>query len=290
MLILRKIVIKSINYMINIVVVHGWQSQLLYRLIGATAMLFTDNKYTSIYYSIILRAQSRVLNNGVYFEKHHIIPKSLGGNNRKENLVKLTAREHFIVHWLLPKMVVNKQHKWKMLNAFHCMCYRNNDINKRYRITNRIFETIKHELSIARREQYKGENNPMFGKKHSTASKEKMSIKNKGRSHPQTEEAKAKISKANKGVIRDAEYRAKVSKVHKGKIETEETKLKKSLSHLGNKHSAETLLKLSLNSGRAKPVVINGIEYRSIKLAALTLFPDLSFGKAVTLIKNLAEL
>jgi hypothetical protein len=38
-----------------------------------------------------------------YFEKHHIIPKWLGGNNSKDNLVLLTAREHFVAHWLLWK-------------------------------------------------------------------------------------------------------------------------------------------------------------------------------------------
>jgi len=36
-----------------------------------------------------------------YYEQHHIIPKSEGGLDDNSNLVKLTAREHFIAHWLL---------------------------------------------------------------------------------------------------------------------------------------------------------------------------------------------
>ena len=36
-----------------------------------------------------------------YYEKHHIIPRSEGGDNSKENLVLLTAREHYLAHWLL---------------------------------------------------------------------------------------------------------------------------------------------------------------------------------------------
>ena len=37
----------------------------------------------------------------VYYENHHILPKCLNGDNKKENLVLLTAREHYICHKLL---------------------------------------------------------------------------------------------------------------------------------------------------------------------------------------------
>jgi hypothetical protein len=65
-------------------------------------MLFIDNKYTHTYYKIIERSKSRII--PYYTEKHHIIPKSLGGSNKKDNLALLTAREHFICHLLLTKM------------------------------------------------------------------------------------------------------------------------------------------------------------------------------------------
>jgi hypothetical protein len=71
--------------------------------------------YQKIYNQIIERAQNRVLEG--YKEKHHIIPKCLGGNNKKENLVELTAREHILCHRLLcfihPK---NKKLKWALYN------------------------------------------------------------------------------------------------------------------------------------------------------------------------------
>lgn len=38
---------------------------------------------------------------GAYFELHHIVPRSLGGTDSPENVVALTAREHFVAHWLL---------------------------------------------------------------------------------------------------------------------------------------------------------------------------------------------
>lgn len=70
-------------------------------------MQYLDNKYTKWYFNIIKNANKRKINNG-YTEKHHIIPKSLGGVNSKNNLVKLTGREHFLVHLLLIRMVIDK--------------------------------------------------------------------------------------------------------------------------------------------------------------------------------------
>ena len=39
-----------------------------------------------------------------YTEKHHILPRALGGGNEAENLIRLTAEDHFFAHLLLAKM------------------------------------------------------------------------------------------------------------------------------------------------------------------------------------------
>ena len=65
--------------------------------------MFSENKYKKWYDMIIENAQNRQIKG--YKERHHIIPKCLGGSNKKENLVDLTAREHFVCHWLLTKFV-----------------------------------------------------------------------------------------------------------------------------------------------------------------------------------------
>ena len=58
--------------------------------------------YYKIYYSII---ESRKRNKYVgYTECHHILPRCLGGSDDKDNLVNLSAKEHFICHLLLTKM------------------------------------------------------------------------------------------------------------------------------------------------------------------------------------------
>ena len=106
-------------------------------------MIFCDNKYTRWYYNIINRAQNRVLTNDQYSEIHHIVPKSLGGGNAKDNLVKLTAREHFVAHWLLTKMVIGTKQKYQMWNAFSCMLYRENQNQERHKVSSRVFENIK---------------------------------------------------------------------------------------------------------------------------------------------------
>jgi len=90
--------------------------------------MFIENKYTNWYYTIINNAKNRkILNYDV--EKHHIIPKSLGGNNSKNNLVNLSYREHFLCHWLLIKMTDGKNNM-KMLFAFNSMSTTNKN-NKR---------------------------------------------------------------------------------------------------------------------------------------------------------------
>jgi hypothetical protein len=120
-------------------------------------MIFIDNKYTRIYYSIIDRAKSRTLPLDTYTEKHHIIPKSLNGSDSSENLVILTAREHFICHWLLTKMTVTDSQQ-KMIFAFVLMLKCKTKTQKRYnnKITSRLYEKYKTLSSNIKKDLYKG--------------------------------------------------------------------------------------------------------------------------------------
>jgi hypothetical protein len=63
--------------------------------------------YERIYNQLIEKRKSSNLDG--YVEKHHILPRSLGGSDSEDNLVKLTAREHFIAHLLLAKFKPCKQ-------------------------------------------------------------------------------------------------------------------------------------------------------------------------------------
>ena len=91
--------------------------------------MFKENKYYKCYYSLIENRQNNIPDSQFYTEKHHIIPKSLGGSNQKDNLVKLLPREHFLAHWLLIKMCKNKNHEIKMKHALNRMM-KNNSITE----------------------------------------------------------------------------------------------------------------------------------------------------------------
>ena len=99
-------------------------------------MIFINNKYTTWYNSLIRNAKNRTI--AGYTEKHHIIPSSLGGTNDVDNLVKLTAREHFICHLLLTKMTTGNA-KYKMNFALYMLSNVNNIGDGRYTPCSRLY-------------------------------------------------------------------------------------------------------------------------------------------------------
>ena len=134
-------------------------------------MLFLDNKYTKFYYHIITNFKSEI------GEVHHIIPKSLGGSNEDDNLVKVSSKAHFILHKLLIKMVKQDSHKVAMNYALFMMMNRNI-----CNYTSKTYENARKEVS----EQMKL-NNPMhnprvldkrIGQKRSKETKDKISKSN----------------------------------------------------------------------------------------------------------------
>lgn len=67
--------------------------------------------------------KNREIGDGNYYELHHIIPRSLGGKDTKDNLVLLTLREHYLAHFLLWKFSEG-ENKSKMAYAFYFMSNR----------------------------------------------------------------------------------------------------------------------------------------------------------------------
>lgn len=173
--------------------------------------MFIDNKYSKYYYNIIKRRKNNPSNG--YVERHHIIPKSLGGSNKKENIVALTAREHFICHRLLVKMTTGRD-KMKMSFALRNIVNRENKHQQRYKISSRTYAAIisstRHSIS-----QYQtGENNPYYGKKHSEEVRAKMRAKRAlqtppmlGKNFHHSNETKEKLRLANKEQFKDSAQR-----------------------------------------------------------------------------------
>lgn len=118
--------------------------------------MFIQNKYYIYYYNIIHLAKSRINLTSTYFEKHHIIPKSLGGSNLKENSVMLSAREHFICHLLLVK-ITSGDNKRKMSFALNMMLAKNKNQCRKVKLTSRIYEMIKKSFSNSMKELWEDE-------------------------------------------------------------------------------------------------------------------------------------
>jgi hypothetical protein len=177
--------------------------------------LFIENKYTKIYYSIIYNAKAKSRIKGdMYYENHHIKPKSLGGNNDKDNLVLLTPREHFICHLLLAKITLDSD-RIKMIYALRRLANSNIVLNSRqYDVVRNLHISVLK--SIPKSEEHK----------------KKISEANKGRKL--TREHREKLRKPKTEEHKDKLRKPKLNSENMGRYErTEETRRKMSESHIG---------------------------------------------------------
>lgn len=105
--------------------------------------------YRKHYENLIKTRINRKLQPDVYYEKHHIIPKCWGGSNRKENIIKLTAREHYIAHWLLYRMRPNSN---GVSFAFWRMTFPGGKfVERNYKISARAYSEAKSAMVEANR-------------------------------------------------------------------------------------------------------------------------------------------
>ena len=130
-----------------------------------------NNKYKKWHDNIIINAQSRIIKG--YSEKHHILPRSLGGLNNKDNIVKLTAKEHFIIHMLLCKFTKGLARR-SMLYAFKGMSYLRTN-GRKYKINSKIAQKLRSELKFSD-EHKKKMSQKKLGTKKSISTKLKMSL------------------------------------------------------------------------------------------------------------------
>lgn len=141
---------------------------------------------------------------GAYFEGHHIIPKAKGGVGTSHNgvnhpnIVFLTAREHFLAHWLLWRIYRDRSSAL----AFHKMMSTNDrqtrtkssrgyeEARLAFSETNKGNQYGKGKTRVQSEEQkrkqsetmkgkYAGELNPFYGRTHSVETRKKIGDKNK---------------------------------------------------------------------------------------------------------------
>ena len=129
--------------------------------------------YEKHYNLLIERAKTRVIEG--YTEKHHIIPKCMGGNDDASNLVELTAEEHYIAHLLLVKIYPNKGKLIYAANMMTVDAHGGRSSNKRYKwLKEKWIEQLRKdatgrkasdETKSKMSKRAIGKGNPMYGRK-----------------------------------------------------------------------------------------------------------------------------
>lgn len=201
--------------------------------------MFNKTKYVKYYYHIIniARSQTRSKNDQIYYESHHIIPKCFGGSDEDHNLVLLTAREHFLCHWLLTKMVNNTFHKQKMLHAFSGMF----NWKEKRSLSSRQFEIIKTAVSQRKQTQESNDKRSKTLKGRVSPMKGKISSR-KGLSHEEFYGAdKERLNKMklniSAGAKRGAQKRIQAGIANNKKVCTDGIKTYNSIKEMADAHN-----------------------------------------------------
>lgn len=171
-------------------------------------------EYKRIYDQLIEKRRNDPLPDEVYGEVHHIVPKSEGGTDDPDNLVRLSAREHFVAHLLLAK-IYDDFNMW-------CAVILMGGVRKRKRqhINNRLYEKMRIEFG-------KRSGEAQRGMKRSEEFKRKVSIGHKGQ------------TPWNKGSRMSREYRQLLSRLRKGKPKSREQVEKMAQTNRGHRNYVE---------------------------------------------------
>jgi hypothetical protein len=172
-----------------------------------------------IYDNIIKKAQDREIDPELSYERHHIVPRSLGGSDEVDNLVALTPREHFLCHALLVKLTEGHD-RHKMLYALNAMRMSNRYQN---RITSRMYDLFKTALYEVYSQKMLDENpmhNPTHRATHADAMKTRKMVGMTGRKH--SEETRRKMSEAQLGQGLSDEAKRKLSTYMKKKTSSDD--------------------------------------------------------------------
>lgn len=207
--------------------------------------------YQKIYSNLIAKCKARPAFEG-YSETHHIVPKSLGGHKTDpSNLVVLTAREHFVAHFLLAKMHGGTQ--WLSINRM-----RGND---GFYINSRLYEIARREIAKETSKRFAGKpkteeqrakmSASAIGKKKSPESIEKTRQANIGRKPNDAQLAGLSMGRVRpegyvsplKGIPRPTPWMIGRKPANAGMPVSDETRAKLSAAKKGRKQTPEQIAK-----------------------------------------------
>jgi len=162
--------------------------------------------YRKVYNQIIERArkENRKKGEGTYYELHHVIPKCTGGTNKKGNLVLLTAREHFICHFLLHLQHPTNE---KLGNAFVIM---NMGIQRRGYNPSATTYAYLRELNSRLKKGKTPWNKGKVGVQADSSYKQGIETKKRNGNDRHSNDTKIKMSKSQTGKLKAREHRFKI--------------------------------------------------------------------------------
>lgn len=129
--------------------------------------------YQRIYNEFIADRRKKEKTLTGYTEKHHIIPRSHGGDNSKKNIIKLTAQDHYFAHELLARI-----HGGGMWSALFLMSSYGTKSAQGVKVSRKQYEIARINFIEHQRMIMTGEGNHFFGKTHDSETIKKI-IKNR---------------------------------------------------------------------------------------------------------------
>lgn len=152
--------------------------------------------YQHVYHQLIHKGKNRLLSESDgAMERHHIIPKCIGGTDEVSNIVSLTPEEHYMAHLLLVKIYPSENKLWYAANMMKSRVKNNKEYGwfKR-KFVQRMREERKHQPRTAKSREKQSQTclekystgyiHPMKGKSLSETHKRRISNGNKNKKIP----------------------------------------------------------------------------------------------------------
>lgn len=247
--------------------------------------------YSKIYKSFIESRKQMVIEDQ-YFEVHHILPRAMGGDDSKENLIKLTTEDHFFAHILLSKIDTRQKHPLVMMmrGARHL---KGRVLRRHVGIARRVLSQPLTEETKAKMKathgtpeararvsaRHKGQKLSDDHKQaikdgHAKSSEEKKVARKelaskmfKGKQKSDDHKKKLSIANINRDEALEKARREKISKANLGKVRSEDAKNKISFSRK-NKPNISELAKIA-RAGLSRDVLVAGGKAGGKKVGSL---------------------
>lgn len=224
-------------------------------------------KYTEWYFNLIEKSKKSTYNHEDYYELHHIIPVCVDDKLKrdKNNLVKLSAREHYIAHWILTKMFVGDIRR-RLLFAFNMMHVESPNNERKYK-NSIAYETNKKNYSKSMQYNH-------WTKREENKEKLKQAAikREKNLSDTEKEKRRNRAHATFSGITLSDDHKEKISKATTGVQKTKTEKLLRAYEKQREKFSSGEWI--SPTQGQTRERIVCPYCGKSVDIANYTRWHD----------------